>query len=177
MKTQIFGIVLICFLLIMGVYAFGPHTRFTHLNEKCIYYSAPTQSCQVSKIHCDPTGLDKYVILAKETCISPLEEAEPVVEPAPVQYVEKIKEVPVPFPVPIEPSAPEQMAPLQEPNMSYLLVLVPILLIFVILVTLWLIYLNKYHKVRDQLVALKKKDSAVRKELKVNKSVKTAKKK
>ena len=53
---------ILLFIVASSAMAIGPHTRFTHLNEYCIYYDGVKQ-CKLKDSYCDPAGNDMVVTL------------------------------------------------------------------------------------------------------------------
>jgi hypothetical protein len=139
MRNRILGIVVICFLLIAGVYAFGPHTRFTNLNEQCIYYHGPW-SCRVQNWYCTPDGKDYHIILDKSMCLDNYIELG---KPSAVPLVEEpLAEEPQ-----AEPVAAEQQAPARI-SRSYLGILIGSIVLFCILIIGWILFYETWKKLR-----------------------------
>ncbi|MBW2978236.1 hypothetical protein KY331_05300 [Candidatus Woesearchaeota archaeon] len=152
MKNQVLGIALICILLILGVYAFGPHTRFTAMNEVCVYYYGPGNSCEVEAKHCNPEGGDTYVLLSTDECILPEEAVQ--------------QETVAPLPT----AAPKVEQPAIVETVSYLYIVIPLLVLFALLTILWMAYAHKYHAVRDALAACLFKKRTIAKDLRIEQS-------
>jgi hypothetical protein len=139
MKYRILGIVAICLLIIAGVMAFGPHTRFTNLNEQCIYYNG-LWSCRVPSVYCTPDGKDYHIILDKSMCLDNYIEIGPP-SPAALPAVVPAQEQQMP--------QPETIAQQPEvPAGSYLGFVIAIILLFAVMVIGWILYYETKLKLR-----------------------------
>jgi hypothetical protein len=132
MKNKILGIVVISLLVVIGVYAFGPHTRFTHRNEQCMYYYG-SGSCEVQDWYCDPNGKNYHIILDRSECIGP---EVNIGQPTPKQVQEP--EAPVP-PAP-DVAAQQPIAFQTEAVKSYLWMIVPLIVLLALLIVVWILY-------------------------------------
>lgn len=130
MSHKLIGILVICLLMVVGIYALGPHTKFTHMNQECIYYYG-SGHCPVKDWYCDSQGRNTYIILDRSECIGPEVNIGAPTEP-------KAEE---PAPVAVETPAPIA-AETQQPVVaqSYLWLVIPMLVLFAGLVILWIMY-------------------------------------
>ncbi|MBW2994820.1 hypothetical protein KY312_00560, partial [Candidatus Woesearchaeota archaeon] len=127
----ILGIFVISLLIVIGVYALGPHTRFTHLNEQCIYYYG-SGACEVEKHYCDPSGANYHIMLDRSQCIGP---EVNIGKPVP-----KVPQPQVQQPVPVEPVVQQPLPPQVTVVKNYLWLIIPIVALFAALVAVWVLY-------------------------------------
>ena len=155
MKTAIIGIAVICLVLIGGVYAFGPHTRYDR-GPECIYYFGPGNSCLVDDMYCNADGTNNYVMLEDKACIS--QKTPTIIPEEPIT-----EEVPPPLPTqPTQAVPAETTEPIEQK--SYLWLLIPMLLIFaiaVILLLLWLDTRGKYFETKSTLTRTRRQKTAL----------------